>query len=81
MFRPTGNNVLIERIAAAKETASGIILKSAEEPDKAKIIAIGSNVEDVSVDEIALVNWNAATKVEDELYIIPIDQIILIFEN
>jgi len=81
MFRPTGNNVLIERIAAAKETASGIILKSAEEPDKAKIIAIGSDVEDVSVDEIALVNWNAATKVEDELYIIPIDQIILIFEN
>jgi len=81
MFRPTGNNVLIERIAAAKETASGIILKSSEEPDKAKIIAIGSDVEDVSVDEIALVNWNAATKVEDELYIIPIDQIILIFEN
>ena len=27
MFRPTGNNVLIERIAAAKETTSGIILK------------------------------------------------------
>jgi len=81
MFRPTGNNVLIERIPAAKETASGIILKSCEEPDKAKIIAIGSDVEDVSVDEIALVNWNAATKVEDELYIIPIDQIILIFEN
>lgn len=81
MFRPTGNNVLIERIAAAKETASGIILKSSEEPDKAKIIAIGSDVEDVSVDEFALVNWNAATMVEDELYIIPIDQIILIFEN
>ena len=81
MFRPTGNNVLIERIAAAKETTSGIILKSSEEPDRAKIIAIGSEVEDVSVDEVALVNWNAATKVEDELYIIPIDQIILVFEN
>lgn len=81
MFRPTGNNVLIERIAAAKETTSGIILKSSEEPDRAKIVAIGSEVEDVSVDEVALVNWNAATKVEDELYIIPIDQIILVFEN
>lgn len=81
MFRPTGNNVLIERIAAAKETTSGIILKSSEEPDRAKIVAIGSEVEDVSVDEVALVNWNAATNVEDELYIIPIDQIILVFEN
>lgn len=79
--RPTGNNVLIERIAAKKETSSGIILKSTEEPDRAKIIAIGSDVTEVSVDEIAVVNWNTATKVEDEFYIISIDNIVLIFED
>ena len=80
-YRPTGKNVLIERIAAQKETSSGIILKSAEEPDKAKILAIGPEIDEVAVDEIAVVNWNAATKVQDELYIINIDHVILVIED
>lgn len=80
-YRPTGKNVLIERIASAKETSSGIILKSSEEPDRAKVIAIGPEIDEVAVDEIAVVNWNAATKVEDELYIINIDHIVLVIEN
>jgi co-chaperonin GroES (HSP10) len=79
-YRPLGNNVLIERIAASKETASGIILKSTQEPDKAKVLAIGPNVEDIAVDEIAIVNWNAASKVEDETYMISIDNIVLVIE-
>lgn len=80
-YRPTGKNVLVERIAASKETASGIILKSTQEPDRAKIIAIGPEIDEVAVDEIAVVNWNAATKVEDELYIINIDHIVLVIED
>lgn len=81
MYRPTGKNVLVERIAAAKQSSGGIILKSAEEPDKAKIIAIGPDIVEVAVDEIAVVNWNAATKVEDELYIINIDHVIMVIED
>lgn len=80
-YRPTGKNVLIERIAASKETASGIILKSAEEPDKATILAIGPEIDEVAVNEVAVVNWNAATKIEDELYIINIDHVVLVIEN
>ena len=80
-YRPTGKNVLVERIAAQKETSSGIILKSAEEPDKAKILAIGPEVDEVAVDEVAVVNWNAATKIQDELYIINIDHVILVIED
>ena len=80
-YRPTGRNVLIERIPASKETESGIILKSTQEPDRAKIIAIGPEVNEVTVDEIGVVNWNTATKVEDEFYIINIDNIVLIFED
>ena len=80
-YRPLGDNVLVERIAASKETASGIILKTTEEPDKAKILAIGPEVDEVAVDEVAVVNWNAATKVQDELYIINIDHVILVIED
>ena len=81
MYRPTGKNVLVERIAAPKETSSGIILKSSEEPDRAKIVAIGPEIDEVAVGEIAVVNWNAATKIEDELYIINIDHIVMVIEN
>lgn len=81
MYKPTGKNVLIERIPSAKETASGIILKSTQEPDRAKIIALGVEVDEVSVNEIAVVNWNTATKVEDELYIISVDNIVLVIED
>mgnify|MGYP003344024934 CR=1 FL=1 len=80
-YRPTGKNVLIERIAAQKSTSSGIILKSAEEPDKAKILGIGPEITEVVVDEVAVVNWNAATKIQDELYIINIDNIVMVIEN
>jgi co-chaperonin GroES (HSP10) len=80
-YRPTGKNVLIERIAASKQTESGIILKSSEEPDRAKVIAIGPEVDEVSIDEIAVVNWNTATKIEDELYIINIDNVVLVIED
>ena len=51
-YRPTGNKVLIERIAAKKETSGGIILKTTEEADRAKIIAIGPDVTEVAVDEL-----------------------------
>lgn len=83
-YRPTGKNVLVERIAASKETASGIILKSTQEPDRAKIIAIGPEIDpvfEVDVGEVAVVNWNAASKVEDELYIINIEHIVLVIED
>ena len=80
-YRPLGNNVLVERIEASKETASGIILKSTQEPDRAKIISIGSEVTEVAVDEIAVVNWNRASKVDGELYILPITEIVLVIED
>ena len=80
-YRPTGKNVLIERIPASKQTESGIILKSTQEPDRAKIIAIGPEVDEVSIDEIAVVNWNRASKVDGELYILPITEIVLVIED
>jgi co-chaperonin GroES (HSP10) len=80
-YKPTGLNVLVERIAAKKESAGGIILKSTEEPDRAKIIAIGSAVEEVAVDEIAFINWNRATNVENDLYIIPVTEIVMVIEE
>lgn len=79
-YRATKNNVIVERIAAEKVTESGLILKSSAEPDKAKILSVGPDAtNDVSVGEIALVNWNKATKIEDETYILNVNEIVMVY--
>lgn len=81
MIRPLGNKVVVERIEAQKQSAGGIILHRTDGPDKAKIIAVGPQAEGVSVGEIALINWNAAAKAEGETYVVPVDDIVFIYEE
>ena len=80
-MKPLHNKVLIERIAAEKVTASGIVLQRTEAPDNAKILAVGPEAKEVSVGEVVLVNWNAATKTQGEQYVIPEDHIIFVYEE
>jgi co-chaperonin GroES (HSP10) len=77
-IKPLQNKVLIERLESVKETASGIILKSSEEPDRAKVLAIGPDVTEVEVGDIVLLNWNAAVKSGDN-YVISIDHVVFIY--
>ena len=80
MIKPLGNKIVVERIVADKTTSSGIILQSTQEPDKAKIIALGSEVNEVVVGDIVLINWNVAKRIEGETYIIPITDVIFVYE-
>lgn len=81
IMRPLHNKVLIERIAAEKMSAGGIVLQRSDGPDKAKIVAVGPDAKEVSVGEVALINWNAAVKTSGEQYVVPEDHIILVFEE
>ena len=78
-MKPTQSNILIERIAGSTETSSGIILKSTLEQDKGKVISIGPDVNEVSIGDIVFLNWNAATKVDNERYIVPISDVVFIY--
>ena len=80
-MRPLSNKVLIERIPAEKISAGGIVLQRTDAPDKAKVLAIGPDVEELSIGEIALVNWNAAVKTQGEQYVIGEDHIIFVYEE
>lgn len=81
MIRPLGNKVLVERIQAEKTSSGGIILKRTDGPDRAKILAIGPEVTEVSVGEIALINWNSASKADGDTYVVPVDEIVFIYED
>jgi co-chaperonin GroES (HSP10) len=77
-IKPLGNRIVVERIEASKETESGIILRSTPDPDKAKVLAIGPLVNEVEVNDIVLLNWNAAVKSGDN-YVITIDHVVFIY--
>jgi len=50
-FQPLGNRVLVERLADATTTASGIIIpdNAKEKPSHGKVVAISEEVEDINV--------------------------------
>lgn len=79
-MRPLHNKVLVERIVVDNVSAGGIVLQSSQGPDKAKVLAVGPEAKEVSVGEVVLLNWNAAQKAGDN-YIVPEDQIVLVFED
>jgi co-chaperonin GroES (HSP10) len=77
-IKPLGNRIVVERVEGSKQTDSGIILKSSNEPDKAKVISIGPDVNEVEVGDTVLLNWNAAVKSSD-YYVITIDHVVFIY--
>ena len=77
-IKPLHDKVLIERLENIKQTASGIILKNSEEPDKAKVLAIGPEVVDVQVGEIVQPDWSKTVKVEN-YFVVKIEDIAYIY--
>jgi co-chaperonin GroES (HSP10) len=75
---PLKNKVVVDRVEGSKTTSSGIILQRTEEPDRAKVLAIGPDVDEVSIGDIILLDWNAAAKIEEH-YIIPVTAIVFIY--
>jgi len=81
IFKPLFDKVIVERIKPELTSAGGIVLARSEEPDRAKILAIGPDVTDVVVGDVVLLNWNAAIKVQDEMYSTKVENIIFVYED
>lgn len=78
-MKPLRDNIIVTRIAAEKQTTSGIILKRTEEPDRAKVESLGDKVDEVSIGDTVLINWNKAIKIENEKYVVPVNEVIFIY--
>ena len=79
-YIPLNDKIIVERIEASRETASGIILKSSGEPDRAKVIAVADNIDEVSIDDELLVNWNGSAKLENNIYSLDIENVIAVYD-
>lgn len=77
-IKPLHDKVLIERLENVKETASGIILRHSEEPDKARVLAFGPEVTEVQVGDVVQPDWGKAAQVQ-EYFIVKIEDIAYIY--
>lgn len=77
-IKPLHDKVLIERIENIKETSSGIILRHSEEPDKARVLAVGPEVSEVQVGDIVQPDWGKSAAVQD-YFIVKIEDIAYIY--
>lgn len=58
-LRAIGTRLTIERIEAERTTAGGIVLQSAQEAPRARVLDVGSQVkEDVRVGDVIIVDWS-----------------------
>jgi chaperonin GroES len=55
-FKPLGDRLLVQRVEETNTTASGIIIpdNAKEKPSRAKVLAIGNDVEDINIDDIVV---------------------------
>ena len=78
-IRTLGNKIAVTRIAAEKQTSSGIVLQRTDEPDTAIVTSIGPEVDEVQVGDKLLVNWNKAVKVGSDVYVLPITEVVWVY--
>lgn len=73
-FKPLGERVLVKRTEVENKTSSGIFIpdNATEKPQTAKVIAIGSKVEDIKVADTILFEQYRGTefKLDGEDYLI-----------
>ncbi len=63
-FKPLGDRVLVKTVEEANTTASGIIIpdNAKEKPNRAEVIAVGSDVEDVKVGDTVVYGKYSGTE-------------------
>ena len=73
-FKPLGDRVLVERVEEETTTASGIIIpdNAKEKPSRGKVLAIGSEVEEIREGDIVVFGKYAGTDLvlDDNEYLV-----------
>ena len=81
-MQPTRDNIIVNRIQNERKTESGLILQSNNgQPDKAQVVSVGPKVDEVQVGDTILINWNQATKIEGDTYVVPISEVIFVYSE
>ncbi len=79
-FQPLGKRVLVQRTEEASTTASGIIIpdNAKEKPSQGKVVAVSSDVDNVSVNDVVVFGKYAGNEFEvngEKYLIIDVDDL------
>jgi co-chaperonin GroES (HSP10) len=80
-IKPLRDNIIIVKEEKSLTTSSGIILKTNDEADRARVVAIGPDVVDVQVDDLVIVNWNKAQIIDRDSFRINVLEVIGVLED
>jgi co-chaperonin GroES (HSP10) len=80
-IKPLRDNIIIIKEEKSLTTSSGIILKTNDEADRARVVAIGPDVVDVQVDDLVIVNWNKAQIIDRDSFKINVLEVIGVLED
>jgi co-chaperonin GroES (HSP10) len=80
-IKPLRDNIIIVKEEKSLTTSSGIILKTNDEADRARVVAIGPDVVDVQVDDLVIVNWNKAQIIDRDSFRISVLEVIGVLED
>ena len=80
-IKPLRDNIIIVKEEKSLTTSSGIILKTNDEADRARVVAIGPDVVDVQVDDLVIVNWNKAQIIDRDNFRINVLEVIGVLED
>jgi chaperonin GroES len=73
-FKPLGDRLLVERVEEVNTTASGIIIpdNAKEKPSQGKVLAIGSDVDEVNIDDVVVFGKYSGTELtlDDKEYLV-----------
>ena len=77
---PLRDNIIVTREEKNLTTSSGIILKTTDEADRARVTAIGPEVVDVQIGNLTIVNWNNAQKINENTFRVNIKDVIAVLD-
>jgi co-chaperonin GroES (HSP10) len=80
-IKPLRDNIIIIKEEKSLTTSSGIILKTNDEADRARVVAIGPDVVDVQVNDLVIVNWNKAQIIDRDNFRINVLEVIGVLED
>lgn len=85
MLKPLNDKIVIEEVDIEQTTSSGIIVQGnvTGEMKRARVLAIGSKVNDVKEGDVLLVDWHHASKSKFEdktIFVIKEENVIAVVE-
>ena len=80
-YFPVNDYVIVQKLAADRTTSSGIILQTSTGSDTAKVIAVADDVKGILVDNVLLIRWSNALKVDGDIYAVSVKEVVCKIEE